>query len=177
MVIPNDATLCRLRRIVIDKNHTRTKRTHSLTRSMYENVFGYTDDGSSERIVSMRWGDFIEGALAHLPHCTWLSKKYRKNIRQCSFDFVHKDPTTGKFTFFEVKSRDNTLNSSSKSATFEKIKHMRARGHDAYVIYYDSRPMKGDVELSGRQFFEKFFGSAKLFDDMNRAIMELKKTP
>lgn len=168
-----------LRELVIQnyKVDVNVKAKYDLTTSMYEKVFDHkvAANNMRDKLVSMQWGEFIEGVLGNLPGCEWLNKKY-VNVSPdvtgvlATMDFMHTD-SDGKKTFFELKARRNTVNYNSRHAILDKIQKVRDLGHGAYVVYYDSPDIKNTLfELSGRQFFSTFFKDGKLFDVINDQI-------
>ena len=118
--------------------------------------------------------EYIISELDGWENCKNSSDKY---VKSCGLDVYKKD----KSVFIEIKNKYNTLNSSSKKETIDKLQKIKDKYPDALcvigIIYgSDMKKQVKDSEIwtySGKEFYKLVYNDEKYYDDVVNILSKL----
>jgi hypothetical protein len=130
-----------------------------------------------DKQINNKIGEFHEYIISELDgwdNCKNSSDKY---IKSSGLDVYKKD----KSVFIEIKNKYNTLNSSSKKETINKLKKIKDKYPDSLCVIgiingSDTKKQIKDSEIwtySGKEFYKLVYNNEKYYDDVVNILSKL----
>jgi hypothetical protein len=135
-----------------------------------EEWYTYEKNRILQKNLEMKIGYFHENISSSI-------KGYTKIINETNKD---KEPHCDIINIelneiFELKNKENTMNSDSKRSVFNKLKMFSLRGMKTYLVYINKWTKKNKIKdnliiLSGKDFYNKISGRDTFYDDFIETV-------
>ncbi len=127
-----------------------------------------------QRNLEMKIGYFHENIASSIRGFSKIvssSEKKREKTNESHCDIVNYELNE----VFELKNKENTMNSDSKKSVFKKLKEYSSKGMKSYLVFINkwTKKNKNDdsiVILSGKEFYNKIAKRDDFYDDLLETI-------
>ena len=147
-----------LKKIMISKNDWNEK-------DWYE----YEKNRILQKNLEMKIGYFHENISTSIRG--YVKIKQGRNEKESHCDVINYNLQE----IFELKNKENTMNSDSRKSVFQKLKDYSSRGMKTYLVYINkwskkSKNHENVIILSGKDFYNKISGRNNFYEDLLETI-------
>ncbi len=133
-----------------------------------EDWINYEKNRILQKNLEIKIGYFHENIASSIKNYSKIIQKERtKNNKIPHCDIINHELNE----IFEIKNKENTLNSDSRRSVFEKLKSYSSQNIKSYLVYINkwSKKSKNNdkvVILSGKEFYNKIANRNTFYDDL-----------